>query len=223
VKKGCPANVVVHYKSMHLAITHQLVVEAFETNACDKGTCTKKFLIAAQMRNHKTTHAKTKKKRKAAGERSHAEDDNINGDKMECDEARGLDQAPKMLQQLQVYGDKASMHLLEVIERDELTHVSSALRWFKYICAATEPPLETIPKFHSIVRANFRGSLLPPFNTAARTACGFTEEWYLPLAEKKPRPAAAASKADEADAPAAAAPAAAAPAAAAAAAASAAQ
>lgn len=115
-------------------------------------------------------------------------------------EARGLDQAPKMLQQLQVYGDKESVRLLEVIERDELTHVSSALRWFKYICAQAQPPVEPIPKFHDIVRANFRGSLLPPFNTAARTACGFTEEWYLPLAEKKPKPAAAAAGAEAASA-----------------------
>ena len=96
------------------------------------------------------------------------------------------------MQQLQVYGDKASMHLLEVIERDELTHVSSGLRWFKYICAAANPPMDPIPTFHRIVRANFRGSLLPPFNTAARTACGFTEEWYLPLAVKKEKVAPAA-------------------------------
>lgn len=100
-----------------------------------------------------------------------------------------------MLQQLQVYGDKASMHLLEVIERDELTHVSSGLRWFKYICAAANPPMDPIPTFHRIVRANFRGSLLPPFNTAARTSCGFTEEWYLPLAVKKEKPAPAAAAA----------------------------
>lgn len=101
-----------------------------------------------------------------------------------------LVQAPKMLQQLQVYGDKASMHLLEVIERDELTHVSSGLRWFKFICEAAQPPMDPIPTFHQIVRDNFRGSLLPPFNTAARAACGFTPEWYEPLAVKKPRPAA---------------------------------
>jgi len=110
-----------------------------------------------------------------------------------------------MLQQLQVYGDKASMHLLEVIERDELTHVSSGLRWLKYVCAAASPPMDTIPTFHAIVRANFRGSLLPPFNTAARTSCGFTPEWYMPLAVKKEKPAPAAA----ADAPAAAAAAAA--------------
>jgi uncharacterized ferritin-like protein (DUF455 family) len=101
-----------------------------------------------------------------------------------------------MLSQLQGYGDKESMHLLEVIERDELTHVSSGLKWFKFVCAAANPPLDPIPTFHRIVRENFRGSLLPPFNVAARTACGFTPEWYLPLAVKKERvvaPAAAAA------------------------------
>jgi uncharacterized ferritin-like protein (DUF455 family) len=96
----------------------------------------------------------------------------------------GLDQAPRMLQQLLTYGDRDSVKLLEVIEADELTHVSSGLRWFKFVCAharsspdAESKPLDPIPTFHSVVRANFRGSLLPPFNTQARTACGFTEEW----------------------------------------------
>jgi uncharacterized ferritin-like protein (DUF455 family) len=89
-----------------------------------------------------------------------------------------------MLQQLLTYGDRDSVKLLEVIEADELTHVSSGLRWFKFVCAharsspdAEPKPLDPIPTFHSVVRANFRGSLLPPFNTQARTACGFTEEW----------------------------------------------
>lgn len=110
-------------------------------------------------------------------------------------EARGLDQAPRMLQQLQTYGDKHSCHLLETIEKDELTHVTSGLTWFKYLCANSPQcaDLDPIKKFHAIVRANFRGSLLPPFNTKARTECGFTEEWYLPLAVKKERPAPAAA------------------------------
>lgn len=108
-------------------------------------------------------------------------------------EARGLDQAPKMLQQLTTYGDKKSTKLLEIIEKDELTHVTSGLTWFKYICARSATPVEPISKFHEIVRQNFRGSLLPPFNTKARTECGFTEEWYLPLAVKKERPVADAT------------------------------
>mmetsp|Transcript_10466 Transcript_10466/g.27287 ORF Transcript_10466/g.27287 Transcript_10466/m.27287 type:complete len:360 (+) Transcript_10466:159-1238(+) len=36
--------------------------------------------------------------------------------------------------------------------------------------------------FHSLVRANFKGPLKPPFNTEARTKAGFDPEWYLPLA-----------------------------------------
>jgi uncharacterized ferritin-like protein (DUF455 family) len=120
-------------------------------------------------------------------------------------EARGLDQSPKMMQQLVSFGDKASMQLLEIIEKDELTHVASGLRWFKHLCAhhrvsaeAAEKPLDAIPTFHDIVRKNFRGSLLPPFNTPARTQCGFTEEWYLPLAVKKEfKPAAAAAVAPD--------------------------
>jgi uncharacterized ferritin-like protein (DUF455 family) len=119
-------------------------------------------------------------------------------------EARGLDQAPRMISQLETYGDKPSCKLLEIIERDELTHVASGLRWFKFLCENASPPCDPIPRFHDIVRANFRGSLLPPFNTAARAQCGFTEEWYLPLAVKKEKPAAvvpAVESAEQANAP----------------------
>lgn len=92
------------------------------------------------------------------------------------------------------------MKLLETIEIDELTHVTAGLHWFKYVCAHASPAVEPIGKFHAIVRANFRGSLLPPFNTEARTKAGFTEEWYLPLAVKKEKPAPAAAPAPEAEA-----------------------
>lgn len=89
------------------------------------------------------------------------------------------------------------MKLLETIEIDELTHVTAGLNWFKYVCKNASPPVEPIPKFHAIVRANFRGSLLPPFNTEARTKAGFTEDWYLPLAVKKEKPAPVAAAAVE--------------------------
>lgn len=116
-------------------------------------------------------------------------------------EARGLDQTPRFLSQLQTYGDKRSHDLLELIEADELTHVSSGLRWFKYLCAHAKPQAlaDPVAEFHRIVRANFRGALLPPFNTESRSKAGFTPEWYLPLATKKePKgPAVAPAAAEE--------------------------
>lgn len=35
--------------------------------------------------------------------------------------------------------------------------------------------------FHQLVRANFHGSLRPPFNEAARAKAGFAKSWYEPL------------------------------------------
>jgi uncharacterized ferritin-like protein (DUF455 family) len=71
-------------------------------------------------------------------------------------ESRGLDQSPRMIAQLISYGDKESATMLEAIERvtfalllcsfcivlmtscfvcpqDEITHVGSGVRWFRYI------------------------------------------------------------------------------------------
>ena len=45
-----------------------------------------------------------------------------------------------------------------------------------------------VPRFHSVVRKYFQGSLKPPFNDAARAAAGFGTDWYLPLAVKPSNP-----------------------------------
>lgn len=37
--------------------------------------------------------------------------------------------------------------------------------------------------FHALVRAHFKGNTKPPFNKAAREQAGFTQAWYMPLAE----------------------------------------
>lgn len=38
--------------------------------------------------------------------------------------------------------------------------------------------------FHQLTRLYFKGNLKPPFNSVARAQAGFSEEWYLPMAEK---------------------------------------
>ena len=108
-------------------------------------------------------------------------------------EARGLDQAPRMLSQLQGYGDKASMHLLEVIERDELTHVSSGLKWFKFVCAAASPPLDPIPTSTArVVGENFRGSLASSRPSMSRLARHADYRIHAGMVKKERAPAAAA-------------------------------
>ncbi|XP_062577685.1 uncharacterized protein LOC134239530 [Saccostrea cucullata] len=95
-------------------------------------------------------------------------------------EARGLDVQPKTLEKFVKNNDQESAAILEVIFRDEITHVAAGMRWFTYVCTHSNPPLDCIPTFHRLVQQYF-GSLKPPFNTESRKIAGMTEEWYLPL------------------------------------------
>jgi len=96
-------------------------------------------------------------------------------------EARGLDQAPRIKAQFASGGDKKSAVLLTAIEKDEVTHVGAGITWFKYLCQRSQPPLDPIPTFQSIIAEKFRGSLRPPFAVDVRASIGFTPEWYLPM------------------------------------------
>uniref|UniRef100_A0A673WBT0 Si:ch73-314g15.3 n=1 Tax=Salmo trutta TaxID=8032 RepID=A0A673WBT0_SALTR len=73
----------------------------------------------------------------------------------------------------------SSVEVLEVIYRDEITHVAAGLRWFTYICSQEER--DCLSTFHDLVKQHFKGYLKPPFNTEGRKTAGMTEEWYVPL------------------------------------------
>ncbi len=94
-------------------------------------------------------------------------------------EARGLDVTPRMIEELGAAGDQASAKIIEIIYRDEKRHVAFGMKWFRFLCERGKLPLEAT--FHRLVRDNFRGSLKPPFNEAARTAAGLTPGFYKPL------------------------------------------
>lgn len=94
-------------------------------------------------------------------------------------EARGLDVHPQTLSRFASQGDRGSVDLLEVIYRDEITHVAAGLKWFTYICS--EEKRDCLLTFHTLVKQHFKGYLKPPFNTEGRSTAGMTEEWYVPL------------------------------------------
>ncbi|XP_041075436.1 uncharacterized protein HI_0077 isoform X3 [Polyodon spathula] len=94
-------------------------------------------------------------------------------------EARGLDVHPQTLARFAAQSDESSVKILEVIYRDEITHVAAGLRWFNYICAKEER--DHLSTFHDLVKKHFKGYLKPPFNSEGRKTAGMTEEWYLPL------------------------------------------
>ncbi len=121
-------------------------------------------------------------------------------------EARGLDTLPATVAKFRTHGDAESVAVLEgLIYPEEVTHCAAGVRWLKWLHAvavggadappdavsaaaatawAAEARAHPTPQawFHALVRSNFRGSLRPPFNTAARAEAGFSEDWYLPLA-----------------------------------------
>jgi len=91
-------------------------------------------------------------------------------------EARGLDVTPAMIGKLRAAGDYRSADILEIIYRDEIGHVRVGQRWFAFACAARG--LEPGRAWRDYVETCFKGSLKPPFNTAARAAAGMPAAWY---------------------------------------------
>lgn len=126
-------------------------------------------------------------------------------------EARGLDVLPTTISRFRKGGDDKTAELLEkVVYPEEITHCAAGVKWFKYLCLRLkngdeaacgslvsevskfqqdeiEKDIydEVIQRFHTIVRAYFRGPLKPPFNETARRAAGFGPQWYEPLAVKE--------------------------------------
>ncbi len=95
-------------------------------------------------------------------------------------EARGLDVTPMMIEKLRAAEDDESADILEIIHRDEITHVAAGQRWFHHLCECDgmDPPIA----FQNYVRDYFKGELKPPFNDASRSAAGMPKSYYAALA-----------------------------------------
>lgn len=99
-------------------------------------------------------------------------------------EARGLDITPSLIRKLVLAGDKESAGVLEIIYRDEKTHVAFGVKWFRFMCDRNG--LRADETFHRLVRKHFRGPLKPPFNDKARSQAGLTPGFYRPLMLQAP-------------------------------------
>ncbi len=89
-------------------------------------------------------------------------------------EARGLDACPIMQQKFLQAGDAQAASILDVILRDEITHVALGHRWFIHACAQNQH--EPILEYRRIAAHHSAPRLRPPLNIAARRAAGFFEE-----------------------------------------------
>ncbi len=97
-------------------------------------------------------------------------------------EARGLDVTPMMIQKLEAIGDQAAVEILNVIYREEISHVAAGSRWFQYVCEQRD--LEPQRTFFDMIENFFAGELRGPFNEWARLQAGFAEDELLKLREQ---------------------------------------
>jgi uncharacterized ferritin-like protein (DUF455 family) len=101
-------------------------------------------------------------------------------------EARGLDVTPGLIGKLAAAGDSEGAAALEVIYRDEITHVAAGKRWFDWLCARRGLVPEAA--WRELVGRHFKGAVKPPFNAEARLAAGLQAEFYEAMAPAANRP-----------------------------------
>ncbi len=93
-------------------------------------------------------------------------------------EARGLDVTPGMIRKLAQVGDQRTADILNIIYEDEIGHVESGSRWFRYLCEVRG--LEPEQTFRDLIEQYYDGRLRGPFNEPAREQAGFSRaelEW----------------------------------------------
>lgn len=92
-------------------------------------------------------------------------------------EARGLDVTPGIVKKLKNVGDDKAVEILDIIYRDEIGHVETGTRWFRYLCDKHELNSEEV--FKNLINEYMKGRLRGPFDHDVRKRAGFTEEELL--------------------------------------------
>ncbi|VAW61289.1 FIG00005326: uncharacterized protein [hydrothermal vent metagenome] len=89
-------------------------------------------------------------------------------------EARGLDVTPGIIQKLEQAKDRALIAHLNIIYRDEISHVAIGSHWFKFICEQRKLNYRTT--FKDLILQYMQGKLRGPFDDVARMQAGFSAE-----------------------------------------------
>lgn len=87
-------------------------------------------------------------------------------------EARGLDVTPAIQNKFKNVGDMETVEILEVILRDEITHVKAGTVWFSYVC--NQRGLEPESTYLDLVKNYMKGDIQCPMHFQARLDAGFT-------------------------------------------------
>ena len=89
-------------------------------------------------------------------------------------EARGLDASPAVRAKFASAGDAKSAHIVDIILQDEIGHVATGNRWFRFVCARLEVDQT---QAQTTAAARYAAPVLRgPFNLHARRAAGFSDE-----------------------------------------------
>ena len=89
-------------------------------------------------------------------------------------EARGLDATPPLQAKFGRAGDPRAVEILGIILRDEVGHVAIGNRWYRWLCERDGH--DPVSLYAELVKRYNAPRLRPPFNHAARSAAGFTED-----------------------------------------------
>jgi len=87
-------------------------------------------------------------------------------------EARGLDVTPGIQEKLAQAGDHHAVSILDIIFRDEITHVEIGNRWFRWLCS--DRHVDPISTFMGLLETYYPKGLSGPFNMDARQQAGFS-------------------------------------------------
>ena len=89
-------------------------------------------------------------------------------------EARGLDVTPMIQKKFRNVGDQKTVDILDIILRDEITHVQAGSRWFLFLCQqrGLEDPEQT---YLELVKNYMEGDVHCPMHFQARLDAGFSE------------------------------------------------
>ena len=88
-------------------------------------------------------------------------------------EARGLDASPPVRAKLAQAGDLAAAAILDIILRDEIGHVATGNRWYRWLCDARG--LDPVVTYASLAVEYKAPVMRGPFNFEARRAAGFSD------------------------------------------------
>ncbi|CAM3702213.1 ferritin-like domain-containing protein [Polynucleobacter antarcticus] len=89
-------------------------------------------------------------------------------------EARGLDAVPAIRDRFKQVKDHKAVEILDIILRDEVSHVLVGNQWFNFLC--TKDGLSPIKTYRELARKYCAPVLRGPFNLEARKQAGFTNE-----------------------------------------------